>query len=158
MKTRFLKSERISSFLCRGMAMLIPVLVLTVGFFEGRTTGGTGKPYVVEAKSQEVDKKKPTIKFSGNSKITVEKGKEIKIPKTTAKDNIDGNITKKIKVAVRKGTKNYIRIARLVKRNRKVKFADTGNYVITYTVSDEAGNKAVRKRYITVEERSDETQ
>ena len=72
------------------------------------------------------------------------------VPKTTAEDNIDGNITKKIKVVVKKGTKKYVKIARAVKRNKKIKFTSTGNYVITYTVCDTAGNKAERKRYIAV--------
>ena len=63
-------------------------------------------PYVVEAKSKK-DTKKPVIKFSGKTKITVEKGESVKIPKTTAKDNKDGNVTKKIKVTVKKEIKVF---------------------------------------------------
>ncbi len=106
-------------------------------------------PYTVEAKTKK-DKKKPTIKFSGKSKITVNKNKVIKVPKTTAKDNKDGNVTKKLKITVKKGKKSYKSIASKIKKNKKVKFSSTGKYVITYTVKDKAGNKATKKRYITV--------
>ena len=106
-------------------------------------------PYTVEAKTKK-DKKKPTIKFSGKSKITVDKNKVIKIPKTTAKDNKDGNVTKKMTITVKKGKKSYKSIASKIKKNKKVKFSSAGKYVITYTVKDKAGNKATKKRYITV--------
>ena len=106
-------------------------------------------PYTVEAKTKK-DKKKPKIKFSGKSKMTVNKNKVIKIPKTTAKDNKDGNVTKKLKITVKKGKKSYKSIASKIKKNKKVKFSSTGKYVITYTVKDKAGNKATKKRYITV--------
>ena len=102
----------------------------------------------VEAASK--DKKKTKITFSGKSKITAYKNKSIKIPKTTAKDNKDGNVTKKIKVTVKKGKKSYKSIANKIKNNKSVKFTSTGKYVITYTVTDKAGNKATKKRYVTV--------
>ncbi|MDE6759043.1 MAG: DUF5011 domain-containing protein [Lachnospiraceae bacterium] len=108
------------------------------------------RPYIVQAEGNIEDEEKPVIRFSGKVKLTVEKGKEIRIPNTMAQDNIDGNITKKIKVTVKKGTKKYLKIARAIKRNKKIKFVSTGNYVITYTVSDKAGNKTVKKRYIAV--------
>lgn len=107
-------------------------------------------PYTVEAKSKKKDKKKPVIKFSGKTKMTVEKGKSVKIPKTTAKDNKDGNVTKKITVTVKKGKKKYNSIAKAVKKNKKVKFTSTGTYKITYTVKDKAGNKATKTRTIKV--------
>lgn len=105
--------------------------------------------YKVEAKSKK-DTKKPVIKFSGKSKITVEKGESVKIPKTTAKDNKDGNVTKKIKVTVKKGNKNFSKIAKAVKSNKKTKFTSTGTYKIKYTVADKAGNKASKTRTIKV--------
>ncbi|MCM1181658.1 MAG: DUF5011 domain-containing protein [Clostridium sp.] len=107
-------------------------------------------PYVAEAKTNKKDKKKPVIKFSGKSKITVEKNKSVKIPKTTAKDNKDGNVTKKLKVTVKKGKKNFSNIAKAVKNNKKTKFTSTGTYKITYTVKDKAGNKATKTRTINV--------
>lgn len=108
---------------------------------------------IVEAKTTKKDKKRPVITFSGKAKLTVEQNKFVKIPKTTAKDNKDGNVTKKLKVTVKKGTKSYSKIAKAIKSNKKVKFTATGKYVITYTVTDKAGNKATKKRYVTVEKK-----
>lgn len=96
------------------------------------------------------DKKKPKLTMEGKSKMTVTKGKSVTIPKVTAKDNKDGNVTKKIKVTVKKGKKSYSSIAKKIKNNKSVKFTATGKYVITYTVTDKAGNKATKKRYVTV--------
>lgn len=102
-----------------------------------------------EAKAKK-DTKKPTLKFKGKTTMTAEKGKNITIPKVTAKDNKDGNITKKIQVSVKKGTKNYASLAKKIKNGKNVKFSDIGKYVITYTVKDKAGNKATKKRYVNV--------
>ncbi len=109
--------------------------------------------FVVEAATKK-DKKKPVIKMSGKSKMTVTKGTSVKIPKVTAKDNKDGNVTKKIKVTVKKGKKSYSSIAKKIKNNKKVKFTSTGKYTITYTVKDKAGNKATKKRYVTVKNKA----
>lgn len=106
--------------------------------------------YTVEAKTKKKDKKKPVIKVSGKTKMTVEQGKSVKIPKVTAKDNVDGNVTKKIKITVKKGKTSYKSIAAKIKKGKKVKFTKTGKYIVTYTVTDKAGNKATKKRYITV--------
>ncbi len=102
--------------------------------------------YVVEAKTTTKDTKKPVIKFSGKNTMEVEKDKTVKIPKATAKDNRDGNVTKKIKVTVKKGKKSYSKIAKAVKNNKKTKFTSTG----TYTVTDKAGNKASKTRKVKV--------
>lgn len=129
-------------------AMLVFALVMGLFGVPGTSMNETN-PYTVEAKSKK-DKKKPVIKFSGKTKMTVEKGKSVKIPKTTAKDNKDGNVTKKITVTVKKGKKKYNSIAKAVKKNKKVKFTSTGTYKITYTVKDKAGNKATKTRTIKV--------
>ena len=134
----------------KAAAVVMLVLALTAGLLGVPDTSITEtNPYTVEAKSKK-DKKKPVIRFSGKTKITVEKGKSVKIPKTTAKDNKDGNVTKKITVTVKKGKKKYSSIAKAVKKNKKVKFTSTGTYKITYTVKDKAGNKATKTRTIKV--------
>lgn len=116
-----------------------------------RTTND-GSKILIEAEAAKKDKKKPVLKFKGKTKMVVQENESIKIPKTTAKDNKDGNVTKKIKVTVKKGKKKYAGIAKKIKNNKPVTFTDAGKYVITYTVSDKAGNKATKKRYITVTE------
>lgn len=103
----------------------------------------------VEA-ARKKDKKKPVIKLSGKSNIRVTQNESVKIPKATAKDNVDGNITKKIKVSVKSGKKSYASIAKKIRKNKAVKFTKTGKYTITYTVSDKAKNKATKKRTVTV--------
>ena len=135
----------------KAAAVVMLVLALIAGLLGVPDTSITEtNPYTVEAKSKKKDKKKPVIKFSGKTKMTVEKGKSVKIPKTTAKDNKDGNVTKKITVTVKKGKKKYNSIAKAVKKDKKVKFTSTGTYKITYTVKDKAGNKATKTRTIKV--------
>lgn len=103
----------------------------------------------VEAATKK-DKKKPVIKLSGKASMRVTQNESVKIPKATAKDNVDGNITKKIKVSVKSGKKSYSAIAKKIQKNKVVKFTKTGKYTITYTVSDKAKNKATKKRTVTV--------
>ena len=77
------------------------------------------------------DEVKPTI--SGIENKTVKKNKTFYLKAgVTAKDNIDGNITKNIKVT---GTVN----------EKKV-----GKYTLYYTVTDTSGNTTKKKRVITV--------
>ncbi len=69
----------------------------------------------------------PTITLIGSNSITLEKGDSFTDPGATANDNTDGNIT-----------------ANIVKTG-SVTTATTGTYVLTYDVSDAAGNSAVTK-------------
>lgn len=133
----------------KGMAAAMLGLTLATGF-TGVPNTNNNMATVEAAKKK--DKKKPVIKFAGSSKIETEVNKSVKIPKTTAKDNKDGNVTKKIAVKVTKGKKQFKTIAKKIKSNKAVKFTSTGNYVITYTVKDKAGNKATKKRYVTVKD------
>lgn len=133
----------------KGLAAAMLGLTLTTGF-SGVPNTNNNIATVEAAKKK--DKKKPVIKFAGESKINAEVNKSVKIPKTTAKDNKDGNVTKKITVKVTKGKKQYKALAKKIKSNKAVTFTSTGNYVITYTVKDKAGNKATKKRYVTVKE------
>lgn len=61
-----------------------------------------------------------------NNPISYKKG-------VTATDDKDGNLTKKIKID-----------------SSKVNKAKVGKYPVTYTVRDSAGNKTVKKAYVTV--------
>ncbi|TDK61750.1 DUF5011 domain-containing protein [Bacillus salipaludis] len=91
---------------------------------------GSGNKTVVVRKIT-VDNVKPVIKGAANKTIKL---KTHFNPKTgvTAKDNLDGNVTSKIKIT---GTVN-------IKKK--------GVYKLYYTVSDSSGNKTVVTRKITV--------
>ena len=128
------------------LALALAVAVST-GF--SAVPGKFNNMVTVEA-ARKKDKKKPVIKLSGKSNIRVTQNESVKIPKATAKDNVDGNITKKIKVSVKSGKKSYASIAKKIRKNKAVKFTKTGKYTITYTVSDKAKNKATKKRTVTV--------
>lgn len=135
---------------CMMSTILVFTLVLGMTMANMPSIVMDGTAVSVEAASKKKDKKKPIITFKGKTKLTAYKNKSIRIPKTTAKDNKDGNITKRIKVTVKKGKRIYSSIANKIKKNKSVKFTSTGKYVITYTVTDKAGNKATKKRYVTV--------
>lgn len=78
------------------------------------------------------DTKKPIITIIGESEITINQGSEYKDSGAKANDNIDGDLTSKIKTTSTVDVKN------------------SGTYVVTYTVSDKAGNKAEAKRKVIV--------
>ena len=109
------------------------------------------EPVKVEAATIK-DKKKPKITMKGKTTYNIEQNKSIKLGKVTAKDNIDGNVTKKISVTVKKGENSYKSIAKKIKNNKPIILSEAGTYTVTYTVKDKAGNKATKKRYIEVNE------
>lgn len=78
------------------------------------------------------DTEKPVITIIGESEITINQGSEYKDSGAKANDNIDGDLTSKIKTTSTVNVKN------------------SGTYVVTYTVSDKAGNKAEAKRKVIV--------
>ena len=135
-----------SAFRKCALALALAVAVST-GF--SAVPGKFNNMATVEA-ARKKDKKKPVIKLSGKSNIRVTQNESVKIPKATAKDNVDGNVTKKIKVSVKSGKKSYASIAKKIQKNKAVKFTKTGKYTIAYTVSDKAKNKATKKRTVTV--------
>ncbi len=109
----------------------------------------------VEA-ARKKDNKKPVIKLQGAANLQVTQNESVKIPKATAKDNVDGNLTKKIKVSVKCGKKSYADLAKKIQKNKAVKFTKIGKYVVTYTVSDKVKNKATKKRTVTVVAKTEE--
>ncbi len=78
------------------------------------------------------DTVKPVITLTGVTKDTIEikVNDKFTLPKATAKDDIDGDITKNIKTEIKKDGKVV----------EKIDTSKTGTYVITYTVQDTAGN------------------
>lgn len=84
------------------------------------------KTITVEVK----DNIKPEIKLKDAKKVFFATGVEYKDPGFTASDNIDGDITKKVKT-----TSN-------IDKDKE------GEYEVVYTVKDKAGNKAEAKRKV----------
>lgn len=78
------------------------------------------------------DTEKPVITLKGNSEITLNQGDKYNDEGASATDNIDGDITSKIKVS------------------GKVDVTKSGTYTITYTVTDKAGNRTEVTRKVTV--------
>ena len=97
----------------------------------GSTETGTENKTATQT---EKDTKEPEIKLLGSETLTIKVGETFKDPGATAYDKVDGDLTKKVKAT---GT---------------VDVNKTGEYVITYTVSDKAGNKATKERKVIVEE------
>lgn len=145
MKT--VKNHRYSRGIRKCALALALAVAVSTGF--SMVPGKFNNMATVEA-ARKKDKKKPVIKLSGKSYIRVTQNESVKIPKATAKDNVDGNITRKIKVSVKSGKKSYASIAKKIRKNKAVKFTKTGKYTITYMVSDKVKNKATKKRTVTV--------
>ena len=107
------------------------------------TTDGYGtKPDSAKKNTEETqtqkDTEKPVIELFGDKTITIKVGDTYKEPGAVATDNVDGDITKKIKITGKVDTKKE------------------GEYVIKYTVSDKAGNKASVERKVIVEKKEEE--
>ena len=152
-KTKSGKKHRYS----RGFRKCALALVIAVSVSTGFSTvpGRFDNMATVEA-ARKKDNKKPVIKLQGGANLQVTQNESVKIPKATAKDNVDGNLTKKIKVSVKCGKKSYAALAKKIQKNKAVKFIKIGKYVVTYTVSDKAKNKATKKRTVTVVAKTEE--
>ena len=108
------------------------------------TTPGYGQKVVNKTKSEQKpqtvkDTKKPTITLFGSETVKTSLGKKYKDKGATAKDNVDGDITDKIKT-----TSN-------------VDTSKEGTYKVTYTVSDKAGNTATKERTVIVTIKEEDT-
>ncbi len=84
------------------------------------------------------DTEKPVITVDGKDTIEINVNSTFTMPKVTAKDNIDGDISDKIKTEIKKDGKI----------EDKVDTSKVGTYTITYTVEDSANN--VTTKTITV--------
>lgn len=90
-----------------------------------------------EETQSENDTEKPKIRLFGDETITLKVGEKYKELKAMAMDNVDGDISNKIKIT------------------GKVNTNVPGEYTIKYTVKDSSKNKATAKRTVIVED-SDE--
>lgn len=79
-----------------------------------------------------IDSEAPKITLNGDDKVTVNVGDKYEDQGATAKDNIDGDLTDQIKTS------------------GEVNTDKPGEYTITYTVLDNAGNEATAKRTVMV--------
>ncbi len=78
------------------------------------------------------DTEKPVITLIGEKEITINQGSDYVDAGAKATDNIDGDITSKIKI------------------ENNVDISESGSYTVTYTVSDNAGNIAKETRKVIV--------
>lgn len=76
----------------------------------------------------------PAIVLKGSTTITLTVGQLYLDPGFTASDNVDGNISSKVVV-----------------NDSAVNTSKAGTYMVTYSVSDSAGNKATATRTVTVQ-------
>src|SRR5699024_9086161 len=92
----------------------------------GNITTETRKVVVLE------DDEAPVITLNDDTPIELEVGETYEETGATAEDNVDGDITDDIEIT---GGVNTNKV---------------GDYTITYTVSDAAGNEAVKERQIKI--------
>ena len=102
-------------------------------------TKPTDKKKNKEETQSENDTEKPKLRLFGDETITLKVGDKYKELKAMAVDNIDGDISNKIKISG--------------KVNTKV----AGTYVVKYSVKDSSGNKATANRTVIVEENKIDT-
>ncbi|MDP5275283.1 cadherin-like beta sandwich domain-containing protein [Chengkuizengella axinellae] len=109
---------------------IIPVVV-------EETDGGTNKRYEITVLREDspADETPPVIQLNGSSIVTIYKNRTYTEQGATAHDNVDGDITDKIVIS------------------GNVDTSTTGEYIITYIVTDEAGNVAEAKRTVKVKKK-----
>lgn len=93
------------------------------------------------------DTEKPVITLKGNETVTVKLKEEYKDQGATATDKVDGELTSKIKIEIKKDGKVV----------QKIDTTKVGTYTITYTVSDAAGNTATKTRTVKVIDKATDT-
>ena len=90
------------------------------------------KKQTTKTKKKTKDTEKPVITIIGEKEVTIEVGATYEDEGAKATDNVDGDITSKIKVS------------------NEINSSKAGEYKITYTVSDKAGNTAESTRNVRV--------
>ncbi|AUW07042.1 Ig domain-containing protein [Vibrio campbellii] len=104
--------------------------------------GGGGDSDSTPAAKPPIENKKdeipPVITLVGSKSITVYLNDKFEDPGFTATDNVDGDISKRVKVSY----------------DKPIDTDTVGTYTITYTVTDKAGNKAVVSREVKVESKA----
>ena len=99
----------------------------TTGYVSNDATDGDDQP-----PENSEDKDNPTISLNGEAELVINVGEEFEDPGVKAMDNVDGDITSK------------------VKKSGEVDTTKAGTYAITYSVSDNAGNTSEVKRTVRV--------
>lgn len=86
--------------------------------------------------TKKADTEKPVITLKNVNKDTLEVKLNAKfsVPEASAKDNVDGDLTKNIKIEIKKDGKVV----------DKIDTSKVGNYIITYTVEDSSKNVATK--------------
>ncbi len=115
------ESEKYSSYIKCGNKYTTTGYVSNNGTEEEKTTTTVAKDVVA-----------PTISLIGETEVLVNVGDNFNDPGCSATDNVDGDITSKIT------------------KSGEVDVKKAGTYVITYKVSDKAGNKSEVKRTVKV--------
>ncbi|WP_285384220.1 DUF5011 domain-containing protein [Vibrio sp. B181a] len=101
--------------------------------------GGGGSDSTPAAKppiENKKDETPPVITLEGGNSITVYLGNVFEDPGYSATDNVDGDISKRVKVS------DY----------KQIDTGTVGTYTLTYKVTDTAGNEATAKRVVEVVE------
>ncbi len=95
-------------------------------------TDSVGNQNITEIKIEYVDDKPPVISLGGSSLVYVKSGTEYSEIGYSANDNIDGDLTSKVKIT---GLPDM---------------SKSGIYVVTYSVTDSAGNTTYATRKVAV--------
>jgi predicted aspartyl protease len=102
--------------------------------------GGGGDSDSTPAAKPPIENKKdetpPVITLEGENSITVYLGNVFEDPGYSATDNVDGDISKRVKVSY----------------DKPIDTGTVGSYTLTYKVTDTAGNEATTKRVVEVVE------
>lgn len=128
----------------------VPVLLVTilaicccVAFF---LIGKNGKLTSVVKK----DKTAPVITLEGDKNLKMEVGETLHLPKVSATDDKDGDVTKNMKMTLAHGTK----LAELADDHFTTEVG--GTYQVVYSVCDAAGNEALETLKIQVSAKTPE--
>lgn len=90
----------------------------------------------LKRKVKVIDTTPPVLTIEGKTKITKQVGDNFKVPNYKAIDNIDGNITKRVKVTSNVNTKK------------------AGKYTVKYSIEDSSGNNTNKIINVTVTEKT----
>ncbi len=104
----------------------------------------------VFAQGETIDLQAPEITIDGEVPATGTVGSEVKLPSATAQDNLDGQVAVSIEVTGPDGAGVAVKDNAFVPQT-------AGNYTVTYTASDEAGNDAVETFTIKVSPKDENT-
>ena len=134
-KTTDKKEEKVASNNITYKSYVTCKKIYTTEGYGTRPSSGTKNK---EETQTENDTEKPKIELFGDKTITLKVGDEYKELNAMAVDNVDGDISNKIKIT------------------GKVDTTKAGTYTVKYTVSDAAKNKASITRTVIVEEKEEE--